>query len=128
MVIDELEPEMKLDLAAISTLFSLALFSPAFAHSHLQLSDPVDGAELSTPPDAITITFTEQPEVALSRILVTDANGAVVDSGKPMADAQDKNTLHLKLPTLNPGAYKVNWDVTSVDTHKSGGNFGFQVK
>jgi copper resistance protein C len=31
------------------------------------------------------------------------------------------------LPKLPPGTYTVNWHVTSVDTHKTEGNYTFTV-
>ena len=33
----------------------------------------------------------------------------------------------MELPKLTPGTYTVNWHVTSVDTHKTEGNYKFTV-
>jgi methionine-rich copper-binding protein CopC len=35
--------------------------------------------------------------------------------------------LSVQLPKLVPGTYTVSWHVTSVDTHKTEGNFQFTV-
>jgi hypothetical protein len=35
--------------------------------------------------------------------------------------------LVLPLPPLAPGRYRVRWHVVSVDTHRTEGEFGFEV-
>jgi methionine-rich copper-binding protein CopC len=50
-----------------------------------------------------------------------------VDEGKP-TPLNDRRVLSVKLKTLPPGIYSVEWHVTSVDTHKTEGHFTFTVK
>jgi len=42
-------------------------------------------------------------------------------------DRSDRALLHVSLPRLGPGTYKVVWRVVSVDTHVTNGNFTFRV-
>jgi methionine-rich copper-binding protein CopC len=41
---------------------------------------------------------------------------------------EDGRVLSVKLKTLAPGDYSVEWHVTSVDTHKTEGHFTFTVR
>ena len=42
-------------------------------------------------------------------------------------DRSDHALLHISLPQLRAGTYKVVWRVVSVDTHVTNGNFTFRV-
>ncbi|MFT3688339.1 copper resistance CopC family protein [Paenirhodobacter sp.] len=99
---------------------------PVAAHGHLDSAEPAEGATLAVAPDAITLGFTEALEPALSTITVTDAAGAVIQTGAP--EVEDGRILRVTLPALPPGVYKVDWKVTSVDTHSTSGSYGFTVK
>jgi len=51
-----------------------------------------------------------------------------VDKKDTHLDGHDRNVAsHLAEPSLAPGAYKVIWRVTSVDTHVTNGDFRFEV-
>lgn len=79
-------------------------------------------------PDALTLTFTEEPEPALSTIQVVDASGRTISSG-PAAPVPG-NALALRVPIQAPGngVYTVSWrTVSRVDGHVTGGAFAFGV-
>jgi methionine-rich copper-binding protein CopC len=99
----------------------------AFAHAFLDRASPAVGSDVSGSPPALDLTYTEPVEPLFSTVKVTDANGARVDDGKP-ATQDDGRILSVKLKTLPPGEYHVEWHVTSVDTHKTEGHFTFTVK
>jgi copper resistance protein C len=111
-------------------LFGLAMLvqtSPVFAHAFLERASPPVGSELAAPPPELSITYTEGVEPLFSTIEVHGANGDAIATGKPHV-AQDSNRrLIVTLPKLAPGTYTVNWHVTSVDTHKTEGNYTFTV-
>jgi copper transport protein len=101
----------------------------ASAHAQLERSDPAENALLNTAPEAVTLYFSEEPELRFTRVEVTDASGARVD-----LDDLDRRlgqrtaaTVSLK-PTLPDGAYVVVWKALSaVDGHTTRGNFAFFV-
>jgi len=96
----------------------------AYAHAHLQRSEPRDGSTVIPAPNQVALWFTESLEPALSGVEVRDAQGSRVDQGEPQISGA---TMRIGLKALPPGTYKVNWHVLSVDTHKTHGTFSFQV-
>jgi copper transport protein len=114
-------------LVAAAGALVLVLASPAGAHALLERSDPLDGARLDEPPQAVRLEFTEPPELALSAIQVLDRSGTEVQEdteavpGEPMV-------LRAALPELEQGVYTVVWRVVSrVDGHPTAGTFAFGV-
>jgi methionine-rich copper-binding protein CopC len=99
----------------------------AFAHAFLERASPPVGSEVSGSPPAITLTYSERVEPLFSSVQVTDAAGARVEQGKA-ATGEDGRILSVGLQPLPPGVYKVEWHVTSVDTHKTEGHFTFTVR
>src|SRR5438552_15963977 len=82
---------------------------PALAHALLRQSEPPDGAALDAPPDRIVITFTEEPEPALSLIKVVDSSGREVATGPVRTVAGQPLNLQLQLAPLPQGIYTVTW-------------------
>ena len=99
---------------------------PAFAHANLLSSDPAAGAQLDSAPDAVTLTFSEQPELRLTdvEVLATD--------GIPVTDAVTaygpRHTVKVGVKKLANGTYTVVWRcVSKVDGHATAGSFAFGV-
>ena len=99
----------------------------AFAHAFLDRASPAVGSEVTGSPPTLTLTYTEPVEPLFSTVRVTDVNDTRVDEGKPVP-RDDGHILQVSLKPLRPGVYKVEWHVTSVDTHKTEGHFTFTVK
>ena len=114
-----------------SLLLAGAMFcaglSGAEAHAFLDKADPGVGATVQAAPAAVILTFTEGLEPRFSSITVEDAQGQRVDLGDAHAVADDPTRFAVGLKPLAPGRYKVEWRATSVDTHKTNGNFSFTV-
>lgn len=118
-------PATALLLAAL-----LVAFTPttASAHAGLVNSDPTPGAALGGAPTAVQLSFSEQPEAALSSISVTDVKGVAYQSGPPARAAGDPRSLVEPLRPLGRGVYTVNWRVDSaVDGHATSGGYTFGV-
>jgi methionine-rich copper-binding protein CopC len=118
------------ELMRWSGLIGLALLShaaPAFAHAFLERASPPVGSEIAVSPPEVSITFTEGVEPLFSTIEVHGPNGAAVSAGTPHVAPDNNRVLSVQLPKLTPGTYTVSWHVTSVDTHKTEGNFQFTV-
>jgi copper resistance protein C len=110
-----------------SFLIALAGPVPLEAHAFLKEAEPRVGSTVPTSPKEVRIRFTENIEPAFSRISVYDASGNEVDKRNVHLDSADHSLLHVSLPLLKAGTYKVVWRVVSVDTHVTHGSFKFQV-
>jgi len=112
-------------LAVLATM--LAPMPEAFAHAFLERASPPVGSEIAASPPELSIQFTEGVEPLFCKIEVHGADGAAVAIGKPHLAPDTNRRLIVELPKLPPGTYMVIWHVTSVDTHKTEGNFKFTV-
>jgi methionine-rich copper-binding protein CopC len=97
------------------------------AHAFLKDANPGVGSTIQTSPSEVRIRFTENIEPAVSSIQVFNASGKEVDKRDLHLDRSDHALLHVSLPQLGAGIYKVVWRVVSVDTHVTNGNFTFRV-
>lgn len=109
-------------------LLVIGLASPAAAHAGLASSDPPDGALLDLAPSAVTMAFTEPPDLDLSSVTLLDATGAELDIG-PLEEGAPPRSLTFALPgSLGDGVYTVSWRVVSqADGHLTVGALAFGV-
>ena len=112
-------------LLAATSCFALLLHS-ACAHAFLDGAVPRVGSEIPAAPTQVTLHFTQGVEPDFSQIQVQDQSGASVTAGLPRTEG-DPTRLAVSLKKLGAGVYTVVWHVTSVDTHKTQGNFHFAV-
>ena len=113
----------------IVSLFLIVLTGVARveAHAFLKDAEPGVGSTVQTSPSEVRIRFTENIEPVFSSIQVIDASGKQVDKRDVHLDRSDRALLHVSLPRLRAGIYKVVWRVVSVDTHVTNGSFTFRV-
>jgi copper resistance protein C len=113
----------------IVSLFLIVLTGAARveAHAFLKNAEPGVGSTVQTSPNEVRIRFTENIEPAFSSIQVFDTSGKEVDKRDVHVDRSDRPLLHVSLPLLRAGIYKVVWRVVSVDTHVTKGSFTFRV-
>ena len=97
------------------------------AHAFLKDAEPGVGSTAHTSPNEVKIRFTENIEPAFSSIQVFDPSNRQVDKGDVHLDRSDHALLHVSLPRLGAGTYKVVWRVVSVDTHVTNGSFTFRI-
>jgi methionine-rich copper-binding protein CopC len=110
-------------IAALTGLVIALSPGVAQAHARLTRAEPAAGSNVKAPA-AVTLEFTENLEGAFSTIEVRNTKGERVDAGRASASG---SRLQVKLKPLAPGRYTVRWRVLSVDTHRSEGNFSFDV-
>ncbi|QPT34231.1 copper homeostasis periplasmic binding protein CopC [Proteus penneri] len=118
-------------LSAIAVLFLGMSYQQALAHAHLKSQLPAEGAaiEQAQAPKVITLDFSEGIELAFSKIKVTNSDGKEITVGKLSLDPVNNAKLLLPLESdLSEGDYLVNWNVVSVDGHKTKGSYQFSVK
>ena len=96
----------------------------ATAHAFLDHAEPRVGNKVATTPREVTLWFTQKLEPAFSNVTVTNAAGQRVDTGKPRVSGDQ---MSVSLRPGGTGTYHVTWHVLSVDTHRTDGNFTFQV-
>jgi copper resistance protein C len=105
----------------------LAVSTAALAHARLESSSPQADAVLGSAPSEVAIELSEEIEAKFSSIEIRDAKGVRVDKNDPHLAPDNAKRLVVSLPPLDPGNYKVDWKVTSVDTHKTHGSFSFKI-
>ena len=101
--------------------------APCWAHAFLDGALPRVGSESATIPSEVVLHFTQGIEPDFSKLEVRDASGARVSDGAPHAMPGDPTRLAVGLKKLVAGVYTVTWHATSVDTHKTQGEFHFTV-
>ena len=118
---------MKPFLSLTALLFALVMGSDANAHAFLLKSDPSVGATV-TAPKTLRLEFSEAVELAFSGIDVANGRGGAVPTQNVRLNGNDHKVLLADVPPLSAGAYRVKWHVVSVDTHRTEGDFAFNVK
>jgi methionine-rich copper-binding protein CopC len=111
-------------LSAIIPLLLLLTNGEAAAHAFLDHAEPRVGNKVASPPHEVTLWFTQKLEPAFSSVTVTNSAGQRVDTGKTRVSG---NQMSIALRPGGSGTYHVTWHVLSVDTHRTDGNFTFQV-
>ena len=120
-------------LVALAAVAALALgpaqVEVAWAHGVLRASDPGAGAVVDQSPAALTLSFTEAPELAFSSVKVLDGTGRSFGAGDLQPVAGDPETLSQPIQRLPKGVYTVSWRIVSrVDGHLTAGSFAFGVQ
>jgi copper resistance protein C len=95
------------------------------AHAYLDHASPLVGSSVSAPRE-VRMWFTQALEPKFSTAQLRASGGAVVGSGR--VDPADPKQMVIPVRGLAPGQYKVFWKILSVDTHRTEGSFGFEVK
>jgi copper resistance protein C len=114
--------------AALAAIAGLAICAPAFAHAFLDHASPRVGSTVARSPERITVWLTEELEPAFSTLRVVDAQGKRVDRNDKRIDPADQTAMHVSVPDLPPGTYRVIWRALSADSHVTEGDFTFEVR
>jgi copper resistance protein C len=112
-------------LVTLSLALALGAAS-ASAHAYLDHASPLVGSTVTSAPNEVRMWFTQALEPRFTAAQLRSSAGAVVASGG--VDPADPKQMVIQVHGLPPGKYKVFWKVLSVDTHRSEGSFGFEVK
>lgn len=118
---------LKLLLPSAALVLGCLLSPFAAAHAHLKSQSPAADATVATPTQ-LRLGFSEGIEPSFSQVTLTSADGkhAAVQA-LSTAPGDNKTLLVTPVAPLAAGTYKVEWQVLSVDTHKSSGNYSFTV-
>lgn len=116
---------------ALSFAFGAALVAwvisaaPASAHAVLVKIAPAADAKLTTAPSQVVVEFNEPVGSTFAAVVVTNAAGVSVGSGKPTV-LGGKVTQPLS-PEMTSGAYRIAYRVTSDDGHPVTGESKFTL-
>lgn len=114
-------------LVALAGIIGLTS-SPADAHASLLSANPAADSELASAPAAISLTFSEAPDLGLSSIEVLDMSGAALAGPRATGVAGKASIAQVALPKLGVGSYTVSWRVVSaIDGHLTAGAYSFGV-
>jgi methionine-rich copper-binding protein CopC len=98
---------------------------PAAAHSLLLEASPAANAVLSEAPAHIALRFNNRIEKRLSRLRLIDDRGAGRDLIVQADGPPDR--VEAPLPSLGPGAWRLEWHVLSTDGHVVSGALPFRI-
>lgn len=116
-------------IGALRGLLAAALVgvtATAGAHSLLLESVPAPGATLTAPPRELMLRFNNRIEKSLCRVRLVDNRGADRPLVVSVARGPD-DRLTAALPSLEPGRWRVEWQVLSTDGHVVSGRFAFTL-
>jgi methionine-rich copper-binding protein CopC len=113
----------------LAFLLAFGSVSAAYAHAHVESSEPADGQVITSSPDSLKITFSEPLRPGESHAYVYDAHKKQV-SGLTITKTGNDDILSYALPKLAPGIYTVKWKAVCLctDHHATNGSFKFTVK
>jgi copper transport protein len=114
----------------LAVLALAVLVTPAllFAHAHLVKSTPAANAKLTVSPTALTLWFSERPELRFTKIELLDSTNAPVTIGAVTAAAGESMAMTASISSALPnGKYTVSWRTAAADGHPSNGKFSFTV-
>jgi copper resistance protein C len=98
---------------------------PAQAHAILSESTPREAQIVSGPDLAVGLRFNCRIDARRSRLLLIspDMHGTVL----PLLDPDAADELRATLTALRHGAYRLHWQVLSIDGHITRGDVSFRV-
>ncbi|WP_448205961.1 copper resistance CopC family protein [Azospirillum sp. sgz302134] len=104
------------------------LLTPSVGHAHAVVKDstPAEGAVLTGPDADVSVRFNSRVDHARSRLSLAAGKGE--PAALPIADNSPPDALTGRATGLAPGAYRLLWQVLSVDGHITRGEIRFRVK
>jgi methionine-rich copper-binding protein CopC len=113
-------------LLILGVAAALALPLSASAHSEFVSSTPADGDTVSGTPTEIVLTFSAALDPKKSSIILKDASGAQL--AKAGVDPAKNTVMRMTPPTLDPGAYEIDWTSVATDGDLLRGKVEFTVE
>lgn len=116
-------------VAAAIMLGIVAASAVASAHLSLKESSPKKDETVSASPEAVTLRFTQAPQMAGTSVRLLPKGGRPLDLDPATAREDDPSVVVLEVSeTLADGDYEVMWRAMAQDGHTIRGEFGFSVR
>ncbi|HTD31178.1 MAG TPA: copper resistance CopC family protein [Steroidobacteraceae bacterium] len=94
----------------------------ALAHAHLKESSPAEGSHLTSPPEALVLSFSEAAQLTALSLEKPDGSSA-----RLTPPVQPQTRISVALPRLAAGAYVVHWRALGADGHLVPGELHFTI-
>lgn len=114
-------------IAAIAALALLTTPALLLAHARLLRSTPAANSTLPSPPDRITLWFSERPELRFTSIRLLDSAGRAISLADQRAEPDPTGVSVAIAGPLAAGPYTVVWRTAAADGHPTNGKFAFAV-
>jgi methionine-rich copper-binding protein CopC len=112
-------------LVPAAVLVAIVLGAAAPLHMRLVKSFPEKDQVVTEGLEHIQLWFSQNPEVALTRVRLVSGDGVKTDLPKAAA-TEDPKSVTLAVPDSLPmGEYTVLWQTAAPDGHKVKGEFAF---
>lgn len=98
-----------------------------FRHLRLVKSAPAADEVLAASPTAITLWFSQEPTLRLTRISLLDASGAKLPLGPVKAGSEEHTAMAVVPQPIPAGSYTISWVSGSPDGHVVRGKIPFCV-
>jgi copper resistance protein C len=99
---------------------------PASAHAIIVSASPADGAVLASGDAPVVLRFNSRIDHERSRLSLIAADGSM--TVLPLDPAASTDRLVARLVGLQPGQYRLRWQVLALDGHITRGDIPFTVK
>jgi methionine-rich copper-binding protein CopC len=111
---------------AVLSLVVAAFAASVEAHMALKKAEPADKSTLNAAPAAVTLWFTQKPDLTVSRVTLAGPAGEVT-----LGRLQAGDAMQLTAPvegTMADGAYRVDWQAAGDDGHIQKGSVAFTLR
>jgi copper resistance protein C len=95
------------------------------AHSKLEKSEPAANATIAKAPAQISVTFSEAPDAAVSKLSI---KGPTEKVSLVKTHVMGKQLMASVEGQMTDGKYTVSWQTAGADGHAQKGDFAFTLK
>ena len=112
-------------LLVVGAFITIAMPLAASAHAEFVSSIPADKSTVSGTPAEMVLTFNASLDPKKSSIILLDSSSSQV--AKAGVDPADDKVMRLTPPTLQAGAYEIDWTSVALDGDLLRGKVAFTV-
>ena len=102
----------------------IAVAATAWSHMKVGKTSPENGAMLDASPETIRVWYTQEPDVAVSKLTLEGPGGA----SELELKAPGEKSLSAAVSGLGDGSYTVKWQTAGDDGHIQKGEFSFTIR
>jgi len=121
------EQHRKFNVSGLLAVLAMLLVIVKFADAHAILKDssPAPNSTVTGPDVPLRLQFNVRIDAARSKLQLVKPDNSISDL--TVAAQTSPDTLSAKMTGLQPGAYKIRWQVLAPDGHITRGEIPFKV-